>query len=62
MALFHAFIDFGCPPGSEKDATLELARAFFAVPNFDAFRAEEVTMRLLSHHGLQPLSAGCAEF
>ena len=28
MAFSYAFIDFGCPPGSEKDATLELASAF----------------------------------
>ena len=31
------FIDFGCPPGSEKEATLELASAFFAVQNFHDF-------------------------
>ena len=40
MAFSHAFIDFGSPPGFEKEATLELANAFFAVRNFDDFRAE----------------------
>ena len=28
MAFSHAFIDFGCPPGSEKEPTLELASVF----------------------------------
>ena len=35
----HAFYDFGCPPGSKKKTILELASVFFAVRNFDAFRA-----------------------
>ena len=37
MAFSHAFIDFGCPPGSEKEATLALASAFFGVLDFDDF-------------------------
>ena len=28
MAFSHAFIDFGCPPGLEKETTLEFASAF----------------------------------
>ena len=40
MAFSDVFIDFGCPPGSEKEATLELASAFFAVLDFNAFRGE----------------------
>ena len=36
----HVFFDFGCPPGSEKEATLELASAFFVVGNFDDFLSE----------------------
>ena len=36
----NAFNDFGCPPGSEKEATLELASGFFAVRNFDDFLSE----------------------
>ncbi len=40
MAFSHVFYDFGCPPGFEKEATLELASAFFAVRNFDDFLSE----------------------
>ena len=40
MAFSYAFIDFGCLPGSEKEATLELASVFFAVRNFDDFLSE----------------------
>ncbi len=40
MAFSRAFIDSGCPPGSEKDATLEFVTAFFAVRNFDDFLSE----------------------
>ena len=39
MAFSHAFIDFGCPRGSERESLLKLANVFFAVRNFDAFRA-----------------------
>ena len=28
MAFSHIFYDFGCPPGSKKEATLELASVF----------------------------------
>jgi hypothetical protein len=45
MAFSHAFIDFGWPPGSEKEAILELASAFFAVRNFDDFRSEKLRRR-----------------
>ena len=42
IAFSHAFIDFGCPPGSGKEPTLELASAFFAVRNFDDFQDEKL--------------------
>ena len=45
MAFSYAFIDFGCPPGSEKEAILELASGFFAVRNFDDFRSEKLRRR-----------------
>ena len=40
MAFFYAFDDFGCPPGSEKEATLEFAGPFFGVRDFDDFLSE----------------------
>ena len=38
IAFFQAFDDFECPPGCKKETILELASAFFAVLDFDAFR------------------------
>ena len=35
----RAFDDFACPPGCKKELILELVSAFFAVRNFDDFRA-----------------------
>ena len=36
--VFSRFYRFWVPPGSEKEATLELASAFFDLRDFDNFR------------------------
>ena len=42
MAFSFAFDNFGCPPGIEKEANVELASAFFEVRDFDDFRMEKL--------------------
>ena len=41
----YTFNDFGWPPRCKKEATSELATAFFAVRNFDDFRALRLRLR-----------------
>ena len=45
MAFSHAFYDFGCPPGLEKEAILKLASAFFEVLDLEDFRMQKLRSR-----------------